>query len=624
MKKLSIRNRRPSRAGVALALTVVCLVALMTFVALAIDLGMLAVASTQCQDAADSAAMAGTRTLNGDTSNNNNYASVQPNALAAATGNTVLSQTIQSNQLALQIGRYTYNSGTQSFQGQFPGPSNVNWSMVQAQVTANINNQLAFSRVFGFTGGNLTATATAVHRPRDIMIILDYSGSMRFASLLGEPYTGNRTSNNPDTVFPTFGHYSNTSAAALQATSFTSPYDAANITTTTSDGRGPICADFYQNNSGTLAFTPASSGYASTPGGDNFLMTNKNTGGSYCTTAADALGLGSVSNSTRDATFEASGYAAYGMAPALSGYTMGPGYWGKTFFIWPPDPTNDWRKQYFTYWGSSTAMDDNSKMWNSSGSWQAPSSTGYQINYNAILNFINNIGPNPFPSQLQSGRIVYYTQIPTSINTASFPPTDLNQRFWKQYIDYVLGVVQTGSNSWMVISNGNTGLEGYGTDFTYGTVKITAKSSLTGNPPPYMQYKDNPMRPKTKFWFGPMSMVDFLGNYNLWYQVSPACSMFCWWPGTCHESPMYECKLGIRAGLTDIQNNHPLDWRWRTVQPRARRLEQCLHQHAGVVMVSARDGRQQRGHGHTVRFRQSGSSACYGWHLLRHATDAGL
>src|SRR5262249_22323579 len=114
------RQHRRSRSGVALALAVVSLVTLLTFVALAIDLGMLATASTQCQDAADSAAMAGARTLNGDTSNNNNYSNVQPNAQAAATGNTVLSKQIQTSQLGLQIGRYTYNTSSQSFQGQFP------------------------------------------------------------------------------------------------------------------------------------------------------------------------------------------------------------------------------------------------------------------------------------------------------------------------------------------------------------------------------------------------------------------------------------------------------------------------------------------------------------------------
>jgi hypothetical protein len=74
-----------------------------------------------------------------------------------------------------------------------------------------------------------------------------------------------------------------------------------------------------------------------------------------------------------------------------------------------------------------------------------------------------------------------------------------------------------------------------------------------------MYYKDNPLRPRMHFWFGPLSFVDFIGNYNMWYEVTPNCSRYCWWPGTCHEAPLYACKLGIRAALTDINNNHPND-----------------------------------------------------------------
>lgn len=181
----------------------------------------------------------------------------------------------------------------------------------------------------------------------------------------------------------------------------------------------------------------------------------------------------------------------------------------------------------------------------------------FAINYNAILNFILNVGPSVFPSRLQSGGIVYYTTIPTTINNASFPPTDLNQRFWKEYIDYVVGVMQTSSSSYQIINNGNTGLTGYGMDFNWGNPTV---SSASGNPTPYMNYNDNPQRPLLGFWFGPMTMIDFLGNYNLWYSVNPYCSHFCWWPGTCHETPLSDCKLGISGALSDMLNNHPNDY----------------------------------------------------------------
>ncbi len=373
--------------------------------------------------------------------------------------------------------------------------------------------------------------------------------------------TSTRASNNPDGLIPVWGHYSATSSAALQAGSFTLPYNAANITATTSDGRPPVVQDFSIDSSGTQAFTSASATYASTPGGDPFLMVNKNTGSTYATCPADLLKINNPTTSTRDATFETTGYKAYNMHSAgTQGYTQGPGYWGKTFFMWPPDPLNDWRKTFFTYPGTNTPMDDNSRLWDNNGNWQAPSSSTYEINYTAILNWLVNTGPNPFPSTMRSGRIVYYTSIPTTISTGSWPPADLNQRFWKDYIDYCLGLIQLSSNSWEVINDGNTGEGGYGTDFTWGNTQITPKSSLKGSPTPYMFYGDNPQRPRLHFWFGPLSMVDCLGNYNVWYDLNPYCSRFAWWPGTCHESPMYECKLGIAAALSDIQTNHPNDF----------------------------------------------------------------
>ena len=241
---------------------------------------------------------------------------------------------------------------------------------------------------------------------------------------------------------------------------------------------------------------------------------------------------------------------------------------GRRSIIWPPDPTKDWRTVYFNFKNSTTAPADNSLLWNSNGNWQAPqpgSTSGYQIDYNAILNFINNVGPQVFPASLQSGRIVYYTQIPTSISTSTWPPTDLNQRFWKEYIDYVLGVMQVSSSSYVVhqqlTRHGIAAITGYGPDFPWGTVKITALSSLSQTSGmPYMHYIDNPKRPLLSFWFGPMTMIDFLGNYNLWYTgYGNNCSHFCWWPGTCHEAMLYACKLGVQGALSDIQNNHPND-----------------------------------------------------------------
>src|SRR6185437_5301009 len=110
---------------------------------------------------------------------------------------------------------------------------------------------------------------------------------------------------------------------------------------------------------------------------------------------------------------------------------------GKTFYIWPPDPRTpsnlpgqagyvpgDWRQRYF---GTS----DNSKLWNSSGIWIQ---NGGTINYANVLAWIKS-GPQTLPPSLQSGRVVYYSSIPSDASyTGSGTATDMDKRFWKEFI----------------------------------------------------------------------------------------------------------------------------------------------------------------------------------------------
>jgi Flp pilus assembly protein TadG len=395
------RRKHRARRGAILVLIVICLVALMACVALAIDLGMIMAARTQVVAAADGAAMAGARALNGNTTSgaNNNYAGVLPAAQQAVTANSVLSTPLTNGQVSVNIGRYTYNTSAQRFEGQFPGPSGENWSMVQATVNVPSTNCLAFSKVFNFSPTNLVATATAVHRPRDVAIILDFSGSMQFQSLAGGYYDGTNYCNNPDTSVPRFGHYSSVGAGTLWATSFNSPYDAANTTTTTSDGRPPIVQDFYSDANGTPAWTAASASYGTTPAGDNFLKTNKNAGATYAQTAAQVLNIASPGTSTRDSAFESSGYTAYGMANQFNGYTRGPAYWGKTFFVWPPNPVSDWRKLYFRYPGTSTPMDDNFRLWRPAETGRRPAAAIIRSTTPPSSTSLRMSAPIPFPAR---------------------------------------------------------------------------------------------------------------------------------------------------------------------------------------------------------------------------------
>ena len=108
-------TRAPRRRGTILPLLTVTLIALMGFVALAIDIGMVAMARTQCQNAADAAAMTGARALNGNVNTNNNYANAGPAAVTAATNNSVLSQPITTSQVNITIGSFAYDSNANAF-----------------------------------------------------------------------------------------------------------------------------------------------------------------------------------------------------------------------------------------------------------------------------------------------------------------------------------------------------------------------------------------------------------------------------------------------------------------------------------------------------------------------------
>ena len=555
------QTMRSRRRGSILPLAAVGLVALCGFVALAVDVGMVAIAKDQCQNAADVAAVAGARTIDGSASSNLTAATT--NAQNAATANAVLSSPVLAAEVTIQHGSYHYDTTSQTFYPQYPPVAPDTYNLTNVSITHPIGT--AFAQVLGITSSSVTAKATAAHRPRDVSIVLDYSGSMNDESdLWNDVYGGsnndtflgtlNYSTNNADSVFPQFGAYSATGSATLQCTSADPRVGLCNVSQSTL-GIPALVNDLYQNNFGAApaqAFTAAPSSYANPPtptsanpaSGDYYLKKNNTAGNPFAVTVADLNGGSLVKNTS----FEATGYTYYygknTTGNTFRGYIQGPGYWGDTFFIWPPDPlaTNDWRQKFF-------GTKDNTKLWDASGNWLTPSGN-YTINYKAILAWIKAPGTGAtsvFPSQLRAGHILYYSAIPTDVPAAAYDHTqpnsaitDPDQRFWKEYIDYVIGVWRDPFGT--IALPGQYPACSYGPDFTWGTVQISAPPT-NGT---YMNYTDNPLRPRHRFWFGPMTLVQFLSDTGKM-------------PGTAHDISMYPAKLGIAGALQDIQNNHPND-----------------------------------------------------------------
>jgi Flp pilus assembly protein TadG len=631
---------RGQRRGAILPLVALAIIALVSMVALAIDIGVIALARNQCQNAADAAALAAVRTLNGDVTNNNNYAAVAPEAQAVAAANSVLNTPIPNDPNVVQttIGYYAYDATAQQFSPNFSGtkPASENWDAVQ--VTVSVNNPTFFAKIFNINSFSAGATSTSVHRPRDIAIVLDFSGSMRFSSDTAYPSSGTYTGSlNPDTVMPQFGHWSDSAYTSVMGCASTFiytdsqgyAYAANNMTVTTQNGP-PMVLDYsWRDSSGNLqagtAFDktggavpspyvvstwacPAPADWAtqssatvqyggsSGQGGDlwpcnnltltpgtyaatvqQFLAGNNNT---QATSASASLTTFPITGGGGGGTFDPGSTALtnslqvltdiQGYGPNFKGYSMGPGYYGKTFYMWPPDPrynfgrstnpaspsttssvpkdTNgnyicDWRARFFYKHGTTTPVNDNSVLWNSSGQWQQGGQSGtYDINYNAVLAWLTS-GPQVLPPNLRAGRVLYYSSIPTSIPSSGL---SLDQLFWKNYIDYVIGNASATNQSESL----------YGTQSSNWNVaaKITSYSSFTALNKPYMGYNDNPIRPRLHFWFGPLSMLSFIGTNNA------ANLSRNWTAGTVHESQDWQLKAGINSALSDIQKNHPADW----------------------------------------------------------------
>jgi hypothetical protein len=536
------------------------MVALCGAVALAIDVGRIAVAKLECQNAADVAAMTGARSLNGIMPQDLNAATT--NAKSAAAKYEIMGEPLQSGEVVVQHGTYHYDSSELAFTPSMTLQAGENYNLTKVTITKTLPT--TFAKVFGSKSFSVTATATAAHRPRDIAIVLDYSGSMNNESDLwnNESYLDNsksassnpnNTSNNQETVYPKFGHYSNEK-------NYSSYANYANLLCPVADGSNPLSGDprigkcnvsisalgvpplvndFWSNGRGAAAasaFTPAPDASLDNykrASGDRYLFKSGSTT-VFAGTLKDALG-----STTRNTSFESNGYKSI-QGTAFQGYTQGPRYWGKTFFIWPPDPTNDWRQKFF-------GTNNNTKLWDSSGNWRNPQGY-YTINYKNILAWIKNTGPNPFPTVLRSGNLLYYDQIPTDVPATAYTHTtlntaisDANQRFWKEYIDYVIGVWRDPSNS---IQAPGTPSASYGPDYTFGTIKISTPPS--GSNAAYMVYDDNPERPRHRLWFGPMTMIQFMSDTGIL-------------PGTAHDVSMYPMKIGVGSALQDIQNNHPND-----------------------------------------------------------------
>jgi Flp pilus assembly protein TadG len=170
MQRANFRKNGPSRQrrGIIVVLTAFLLVVLMAMIAFSVDVGYMSVVRTEIQTAADSAALAGAGELP------NGTAAAQAEALEFLGKNRVGKKKLKASNADIEFGMW--NSATRTFTVNNSSPNSI-------RVTATSNNQpLFFGSVLGQTKFNTQAQATATFQPREISLVLDYSGSMCYDS----------------------------------------------------------------------------------------------------------------------------------------------------------------------------------------------------------------------------------------------------------------------------------------------------------------------------------------------------------------------------------------------------------------------------------------------------------
>ncbi len=176
----SLSARHPRRKGAIVVLACIFMVAMLGMVAFSVDVGHVAKTKAELQRTCDAAALAAAKSL---VDGNSAAQAAAENYLSL---NKVAGRTLVPANMTVEYG--SWNANSKAFTVSSNTPSAI-------RVTLLDNNEpLFFGRVLNKNSVDLQAQAVAMHQPRDIMLVLDFSASMcydsqfRNAGTLGQQY----------------------------------------------------------------------------------------------------------------------------------------------------------------------------------------------------------------------------------------------------------------------------------------------------------------------------------------------------------------------------------------------------------------------------------------------------
>jgi uncharacterized protein YegL len=159
------RSGKRRRRGVIIVLTALLLIGMMAILAFSIDIGYMQNARVEMDRAVDAGALAGAGMLvEGD-------AEAANEARIFAQQNPVAGRPLENNELQIQVGAWDRDSRT------FTPSTTLPYAISVRAERPNVR-PMFFGRVLGRDSFSVASEAVAVYQPRDIVLVLDYSGSM--------------------------------------------------------------------------------------------------------------------------------------------------------------------------------------------------------------------------------------------------------------------------------------------------------------------------------------------------------------------------------------------------------------------------------------------------------------
>lgn len=187
-----IRSARGSRRGIIVVLTGFLLVVLFAFMALTVDTGRIVLTETEMQNAVDAAALAASQEIAAavhEAGQNGTSVNIDPNSIAAESARQMAATVAEANGVYIdpasdvKFGKRRYDPDSGSWPIEWGGTP-VNVVQVVARRTNPDSNApdaqlpMAFGWAVGRDKVALQATATAFVEARDMVLVLDFSGSM--------------------------------------------------------------------------------------------------------------------------------------------------------------------------------------------------------------------------------------------------------------------------------------------------------------------------------------------------------------------------------------------------------------------------------------------------------------